>query len=110
MVAAESVFYLERPRRLNGLPLSLDLTYLVRDVGDPPFDANLERNVVFLLLERVAGQLLGPPGGGHHGGKGRPPALHDGVFAEMVCGVGVVADMFTDRSDSPAFGHGRVAR
>ncbi len=55
----EQVVYLERLRRLNGLPLSLDLTYLVREVGEPLFDADLERNDIFVLLERVAGQPLG---------------------------------------------------
>ncbi|GLW12851.1 putative GntR-family transcriptional regulator [Microtetraspora sp. NBRC 13810] len=56
----ERVVYVERLRRLNGLPLSLDLTYLARDVGEPLFDADLVRNDVFVLLERVAGQPLGP--------------------------------------------------
>ncbi|MEV5413034.1 GntR family transcriptional regulator [Thermopolyspora sp. NPDC052614] len=55
----EQVVYLERLRRLNGLPLSLDLTYLVREVGEPLFDADLERNDIFVLLERIAGQPLG---------------------------------------------------
>jgi GntR family transcriptional regulator len=55
----ESVVYLERLRRLNGLPLSLDLTYLVRDVGEPLFDADLVHNDIFVLLERIAGQPLG---------------------------------------------------
>ncbi|MCT9929962.1 GntR family transcriptional regulator [Planotetraspora sp. A-T 1434] len=55
----ESVVYVERLRRLNGLPLSLDLTYLVRDMGEPLFDADLEHNDVFVLLERIAGQPLG---------------------------------------------------
>ncbi|MFF0310010.1 GntR family transcriptional regulator [Streptosporangium sp. NPDC004379] len=59
LAAGEPVVYLERLRRLNGLPLSLDLTYLVRDVGEPLFDADLERNDVFVLLERIAGQPLG---------------------------------------------------
>ncbi|SDQ56800.1 GntR family transcriptional regulator [Thermostaphylospora chromogena] len=55
----EPVVYLERLRSLNGLPLSLDLTYLVRDVGEPLFDADLERNDVFVLLEEIAGRPLG---------------------------------------------------
>ncbi|GAT69872.1 GntR family transcriptional regulator [Planomonospora sp. ID91781] len=59
LAAGEQVVYLERLRRLNGLPLSLDLTYLVRDVGEPLFDADLEGNDVFVLLERIAGQPLG---------------------------------------------------
>ncbi|GIH93516.1 GntR family transcriptional regulator [Planobispora siamensis] len=59
VAAGEPVVYLERLRRLNGLPLSLDLTYLVRDVGEPLFEADLERNDIFVLLEQVAGQPLG---------------------------------------------------
>lgn len=55
----EPVVYLERLRSLNGLPLSLDLTYLVRDVGEPLFDADLEHNDIFVLLEAIAGQPLG---------------------------------------------------
>nr|BFE78476.1 hypothetical protein GCM10020093_010770 [Planobispora longispora] len=59
LAAGEQVVYLERLRRLNGLPLSLDLTYLVRDAGEPLFDADLERNDIFVLLERITGQPLG---------------------------------------------------
>jgi len=53
------VVYLERLRRLNGLPLSLDLTYLVPDIGEPLLDADLEHNDIFALVERQAGQPLG---------------------------------------------------
>ncbi|WP_219510644.1 GntR family transcriptional regulator [Nonomuraea ceibae] len=55
----EPVVYLERLRSLNGLPLSLDLTYLVRDAGEPLFDANLTNNDIFVLLERITGSPLG---------------------------------------------------
>ena len=53
------VVYLERLRRLNGLPLSLDLTYLVPDIGEPLLGADLEHNDIFALVERQAGQPLG---------------------------------------------------
>jgi GntR family transcriptional regulator len=33
--APATVVYIERLRRLNGLPLSLDLTYLAPDIGQP---------------------------------------------------------------------------
>jgi GntR family transcriptional regulator len=56
---SKSVVYLERLRRLNGLPLSLDLTYLVPDIGEPLLDADLEHNDIFALVERQAGQPLG---------------------------------------------------
>lgn len=59
LAPGEQVVYLERLRRLNGSPLSLDLTYLVRDVGEPLFDADLEHNDIFVLLERLARQPLG---------------------------------------------------
>jgi GntR family transcriptional regulator len=59
LLPGERVVYVERLRSLNGLPLSLDLTYLVREVGEPLFDADLERNDIFVLLERIAGQPLG---------------------------------------------------
>lgn len=59
LAPGEQVVYLERLRSLNGLPLSLDLTYLVRDVGEPLFDADLTGNDIFVLLEHIAGQPLG---------------------------------------------------
>jgi GntR family transcriptional regulator len=55
----KSVVYLERLRRLNGLPLSLDLTYLVPDIGEPLLSADLEHNDIFALVESQAGQPLG---------------------------------------------------
>ena len=54
-----SVVYLERLRRLNGLPLSLDLTYLVPDIGEPLLGADLEHSDIFGLIESQAGQPLG---------------------------------------------------
>ncbi|MFI6813963.1 GntR family transcriptional regulator [Nonomuraea sp. NPDC050328] len=55
----DQVVYIERLRKLNGVPLSLDLTYLVREVGEPLFDADLVHNDVFVLLEGIAGCPLG---------------------------------------------------
>ena len=55
----EPVLYVERLRRLNGMPLSLDLTYLVRDVGDALHGEDLVRNDIFVLIERRCGQRLG---------------------------------------------------
>ncbi|MFC4051296.1 MULTISPECIES: GntR family transcriptional regulator [Actinomadura] len=55
----EPVVYIERIRRLNGLPLSLDLTYIARDLGEPLLGEDLARNDIFVLLERIAGQRLG---------------------------------------------------
>ncbi|GAA2745261.1 GntR family transcriptional regulator [Kitasatospora cinereorecta] len=53
------VFYVERLRRLNGLPLSLDLTYLAPDVGAALDPAELAHRDVFRLIEEAAGQPLG---------------------------------------------------
>ncbi|MBM9620003.1 GntR family transcriptional regulator [Streptomyces zhihengii] len=53
------VLYIERLRRLGGLPLSLDLTYVPMDIGSGLLDCDLEHNDVFRLLERLTGQPLG---------------------------------------------------
>ncbi|MPY62363.1 GntR family transcriptional regulator, partial [Streptomyces spongiae] len=53
------VLYIERLRRLNGLPLSLDLTYVPLDIGTALLDADLENTDVFRLLESISGQPLG---------------------------------------------------
>ncbi|HEX6519374.1 MAG TPA: GntR family transcriptional regulator [Streptosporangiaceae bacterium] len=58
-VKADGVVYIERLRRLNGLPLSLDLTYLVPDIGHPVLTEDLEHNDIFALIERGAGLSLG---------------------------------------------------
>ncbi|MEY9988889.1 GntR family transcriptional regulator [Streptomyces sp. V4I8] len=53
------VLYVERLRKLNGLPLSLDLTYLPLDIGSELIGADLENTDVFRLLEQITGQPLG---------------------------------------------------
>ncbi|MFC6063050.1 GntR family transcriptional regulator [Streptomyces ochraceiscleroticus] len=53
------VLYVERLRRLNGLPLSLDLTYIPMDIGIELLGADLENNDVFRLLEEITGCRLG---------------------------------------------------
>ncbi|GGQ76050.1 GntR family transcriptional regulator [Couchioplanes azureus] len=55
----EPVVYLERLRRLDGAPLSLDLTYLPRDIGEPLLAADLAGQDIFVLIERLARQPLG---------------------------------------------------
>lgn len=54
-----SVVYIERLRHLNGLPLSLDLTYLSMDVGEPLLGADLQRRDIFGLIEQTCGQRMG---------------------------------------------------
>ncbi|MFJ7208182.1 GntR family transcriptional regulator [Streptomyces sp. NPDC098789] len=53
------VLYIERLRRLNGLPLSLDLTYIPMDIGAGLLDCDLEHTDVFRLLESLTGGPLG---------------------------------------------------
>lgn len=59
VAAHEPVVYVERLRRLGELPLSLDLTYLVPDIGLPLLDADLRGTDIFALIERISGQGLG---------------------------------------------------
>jgi GntR family transcriptional regulator len=56
---AEPVVYLERRRLADGLPLSLDLTYVVRDLGERLLEQDLVGSDVFVLLEQLSGQPLG---------------------------------------------------
>jgi len=53
--------HIERLRRLGGLPLSLDSTYLTEDVGLPLLAAgtDLAGTDLFTLIEEHTGQLLG---------------------------------------------------
>ncbi|MFF0611664.1 GntR family transcriptional regulator [Nocardia tengchongensis] len=51
--------YIERLRYFGDLPLSLDLTYLVPDIGDEVTTRDLETNDVFDLIEQISGGPLG---------------------------------------------------
>ena len=51
--------YIERLRYLDEEPISLDITYLVPDLGIPLLDHDLESNDVFALLEQISGGPLG---------------------------------------------------
>ncbi|WP_329285827.1 GntR family transcriptional regulator [Streptomyces sp. NBC_00691] len=53
------VLCVERLRRLNGLPLSLDLSYLPMDIGGELLGCDLENTDVFRLLEQLTGGPLG---------------------------------------------------
>lgn len=55
----DQVVFVERLRYLGDLPLSLDLTYLVPDLGARVVEHPLETNDVFALIERVSGRRLG---------------------------------------------------
>ncbi|MEP9381721.1 GntR family transcriptional regulator [Nocardioides sp. KR10-350] len=59
LAAGSQVVYLERRRFADGLPISLDLTYLVPDLGEPLLDCDLAGQDVFALLETTAGVPLG---------------------------------------------------
>ncbi|NVN51549.1 GntR family transcriptional regulator [Mycolicibacterium hippocampi] len=58
----EPVVFIERLRYLGDLPLSLDMTYLARDVGEEVLEHSLESNDVFALIELVTGRRLGTAG------------------------------------------------
>jgi GntR family transcriptional regulator len=51
--------YVERLRRLGGRPLSLDLTYLAPDIGEPLLGEDLASTDIFTLIERHAASSLG---------------------------------------------------
>ncbi|WP_213571785.1 GntR family transcriptional regulator [Rhodococcus sp. USK13] len=59
LAAGEFAVYIERIRYLGDLPLSLDLTYLVPDIGRNILGRDLECNDVFTLIEEVCGLPLG---------------------------------------------------
>jgi len=52
------VVYLERRRLADDIPLSLDLTYVVRDLGEALLGQDLAGNDVFALLEQLSGRAL----------------------------------------------------
>lgn len=53
------VVYIERLRSVSGLVLSLDLTYLAPEIGEPILAEDLERNDIFVLIERITQRRLG---------------------------------------------------
>ncbi|WP_246052761.1 GntR family transcriptional regulator [Actinocorallia herbida] len=53
----EPVVYIERLRRLGGVPLSLDQTYLEPELGTSLLAQDLEHEDVFVLIERLSGPL-----------------------------------------------------
>jgi GntR family transcriptional regulator len=57
--AGEHAVFIERLRYLGNLPLSLDLTYLVPDLGNQILGHPLEDHDLFGLIEQVSGQRLG---------------------------------------------------
>lgn len=59
LTPGEPVTHLERRRFADDLPVSLDLTYLPADVGQPLLDQDLAGRDVFALLEELTGRRLG---------------------------------------------------
>ena len=55
----EPVVFIERLRYLGDLPLSLDMTYLVPDIGEAVVAHSLETNDIFALIEQVTARRLG---------------------------------------------------
>ncbi|MFW0789138.1 GntR family transcriptional regulator [Gordonia sp. CPCC 205333] len=56
--AGADAVYIERIRLLDDEPVSLDLTYLVPDLGIPLLTHDIENTDVFTLLEEISGQRL----------------------------------------------------
>lgn len=52
--------YIERRRLLDGLPLSLDSSYLDAEIGRAVLAGDLVNRDVFSLIEEATGHLLGP--------------------------------------------------
>lgn len=57
--AGAGVVHLERVRRLDGLPVSLDTSYLTAEIARDVLTGDLVNRDVFALLEQVTGGLLG---------------------------------------------------
>ena len=57
--AGAGAVYIERLRRLDGAPLSLDATYLSLDIGCRLLGCDLAGRDLFALIEEVTGQRLG---------------------------------------------------
>jgi GntR family transcriptional regulator len=55
----EDVVFVERLRHLDGVPVSLDVTYLAPDLGQQLLGLDLANCDIFGLLESVSGQRLG---------------------------------------------------
>ncbi|MFT3899100.1 MAG: GntR family transcriptional regulator [Gordonia sp. (in: high G+C Gram-positive bacteria)] len=58
LAADSDVVYIERLRMLDDEPISLDLTYLVPDLGIDLITHDLEHTDVFALLEEISGERL----------------------------------------------------
>jgi GntR family transcriptional regulator len=57
--AGSAAVHLERVRRLDGRPLSLDSTYLTPEIGRAVLNGDLVGRDVFAMIEEAAGCLLG---------------------------------------------------
>ncbi|MEU7648158.1 GntR family transcriptional regulator [Streptomyces huasconensis] len=66
------VVYIERLRLLDGVPLSLDLTYLAADIGEPLLAADLAGRDLFGLIEQSTGGRLGSASVTVHAVSGDP--------------------------------------
>jgi GntR family transcriptional regulator len=59
LAPGDGAVYIERLRRLEDIPLSLDTTYLVSDVGLALLDHDLVGREIFALIEETTGRQLG---------------------------------------------------
>jgi GntR family transcriptional regulator len=59
LAPGQGTIYIERLRRLAGIPLSLDSTYLTEDIGEGLLECDLAGRDVFALIEETTGHQLG---------------------------------------------------
>lgn len=57
--AGASAVHIERVRRLDGAPVSLDSTYLTAEIGDAVLRDDLENRDIFAVIEETTGSPLG---------------------------------------------------
>lgn len=57
--AGESAVHIERVRRVDGAPVSLDSTYLTADIGRDVLRDDLENRDIFAVIEEATGVALG---------------------------------------------------
>lgn len=57
--AGEAAVHIERLRRVDGVPVSLDTTYLTADIGSGVLGNDLETRDIFAVIEEATGSALG---------------------------------------------------
>jgi len=101
------VVHLERLRRLNGVPLSLDQTYLEPELGRALLEEDLEHEDVFVLIERLKGSI----NGFRAQAQAVTPAPNWSPSPDTTCGARSTASSSRTRRPAPcAASRGRTSR